>query len=329
MKKTTIVHIILITAIIVIAGVSAYRLYRWNKGAVTVTPVTQQTPEPVDPEAFDTEVLDMIIPMDSTRMNGHEDDGELQILCLGNNPFSDDRSSTGLASLIAQKTGGTVYDATFPDSSTAYKYNPINPNYPMDHFSLPSIGCGLMGNDFYTLNAAVPYMNDPENFQKGLDALEAVDMSTLDVMVIMYDSTDYNNGTPCVNEQVEDDVMAFTGGLKFFMNIVKQYWPYVRVYVLTPTYAQYMDENGKMYSGSLKDIGNGTLPYYVQNEIDTTVGAGNSLIDNYYGTINENNYEEYMSDYMHLNEKGREKVAERVSKIIMSNMSVVQSAPAE
>lgn len=322
MKKTTIVHIALLSAIVIVIVVAGIMLYRWNAGINTDR---EADVEQIDPAEFDIETMDMIIPLDSSRLAGHEDDGELQILCLGNNPFSDDRSETGLASLIAKKTGAKVYDGSFPDSSAAFKNYPIDVNYPLDHFSLPSISNALLASNFKTLNSACKYMPDPSAYQPGIDALEAVDMNKIDVIVIMYDSTDYNKGTPCVNEAVPEDVQAFTGGITFFLNIVNSQWPHIRCFVMTPTYAQYMDENGKLFSGTVKDVGNGALPYYVQNEVSAVVGCGCSIIDNYYGTINESNYEEYMIDHMHYNEAGREKIADRISEIINNNMGTVSS----
>ena len=64
MKKTTIVHIILIIAILAVAGTAVYRLYRWNQGT---TSNVEADIEQVDPSEFDVETLDMIIPMDSSR----------------------------------------------------------------------------------------------------------------------------------------------------------------------------------------------------------------------------------------------------------------------
>ena len=77
----------------------------------------------------------MILPMDSARLEGREDDGVTTILCLGNNPFSDDRDKTGLAAQIADKTGAVVYDCAFPDSSAACKFPVYNPEYTKDHLT--------------------------------------------------------------------------------------------------------------------------------------------------------------------------------------------------
>jgi len=322
-KKTTIVHICILAAIVVIAGIAALRLYLWDKGT---TSNREADIEQVDPSEFDVEAMDMIIPIDSSRLEGHDTDGDLEILCLGNNPFTDDRSETGLANLIAQKTGAKVYDAAFPDSSTCYHNFPIIDSFPWDHYNLPSLANVLLAGEFKTLHSALQYVEDQSLYTPGIEALESVDMNKLDAIIIMYDSTDYNSGTPCMNEAVPDDVTAFTGGLTFFLNIVNQYWPHIRVFVMTPTYAQFMDENGKLYSGTTKDIGSGALPYYVQNEITATVSCGYSVIDNYYGTINEDNYTEYMSDYKHYNDAGREKLADRISDIINNKMKTVKAA---
>lgn len=323
MKKTTVIHISMIALIVIIAGTAAFRLYRWNKGTASDT---EADVEQVDPDEFDIEALDMIIPMDASRFEGHEDDGELTVLCIGNNPFTDDRSENGLAGLIAKKTGATVYDATFPDSIAAYRNVPINPNFPWDHFNLPSVTVCLQAGVFTSMESAMDYAVDKDNYRKGLDALEAVDMEKVDVIVLMYDSTDYNFGTPCDNPDAPEDLAAFTGGITFFLNTVKNTWPYIRVFVMTPTYAQYLDEDGNLHSGTTYDAGNGALPFYVQNEIDATVSCGFSVIDNYYGTINEENYTEYMSDYKSYNDAGRKLLADRISDIINNKMTTVRAA---
>ena len=97
-------HLILLAVILFIGGFSVYRLVKWNQG----TKLEKIDPNE-DTSEFDIETNDMIIPMDSSRLKGHEDDGVTTILCLGNNPFADDRSGDGLASLIAGKTNSTVY----------------------------------------------------------------------------------------------------------------------------------------------------------------------------------------------------------------------------
>lgn len=312
-------HIIILAAILIIAGISVYRLVRWNQGTTI-----EESETDVDPSQFDVEALDMIIPMDASRLEGREDDGVTTILCLGNNPFTDDRGDQSLASMIARKTDSVVYDCAFPDSSAACKYAIYNPEYTKDHFNLYYVVESFRNNDLTAINSIAGDEADPR-YQEAVDVMKTVDMDKVDIIIIMYDSTDYNNGTPSDNPASPYDVTSFTGGIRTTLKNIEATWPYIRVFVLSPTYAQYMDEDGNLHNGTTKDLGNGTLNHYLVKEAEAVMDCGVSFVDNYYGTINEDNYKEYMRDHLHMNEKGREKVADRIADIINNRLGVVTS----
>lgn len=319
-------HIILIIAILLIAGIAIYRLVRWNKG-VDINELNAGL-EDIDPSEFDVETLDMIIPMDASSLEGREDDGITTVLCLGNNPFTDDKGDTGLCALIADKTNAVVYNCAFPDSSAACKYPNYNPQYTRDHFNLYYVVECFRNNEFTAINSIAGDEPDPR-YMESVDVMKTVDMDKVDVVLIMYDSTDYNIGTPSDNPDNPYDVTAFTGGLRTTIKNIQTTWPYIRILVMSHTYAQYMDENGKLLNGTITDLGNGTLNHYLVKESEAVLDCGVSFIDNYYGTINEGNYQDYMSDYMHYNNAGREKIADRIADVINNKMDVVNSSPAE
>ena len=166
------------------------------------------------------------------------------ILCLGNNPFTDDRGDQSLASMIARKTDSVVYDCAFPDSSAACKYAIYNPDYTKDHFNLYYVVESFRNNDLTAINSIAGDEADPR-YQEAVDVMKTVDMDKVDIIIIMYDSTDYNNGTPSDNPASPYDVTSFTGGIRTTLKNIEATWPYIRVFVLSPTYAQYMDEDGK------------------------------------------------------------------------------------
>ena len=262
--------------------------------------------------------------MDASLLEGREDDGETTILCLGNNPFADDHGNTGLAAMIASKTNATVYDCSFPDSSAACKYPIYNPQYTKDHFNFYYVVECFRNNEFTAISSIANDEADPR-YAESVEVMKTVDMDKVDIIVIMYDSTDYNVGTPSDNPDNPYDVTAFTGGLRTTINNIKSTWPYIRVFVMSPTYAQYMDEDGELHNGTITDLGNGTLNHYLVKEADAVMDCGVSFVDNYYGTINEDNYQEYMKDHMRYNEAGREKLAERIADIINNKMGTVSS----
>ena len=266
--------------------------------------------------------------MDSSLFEGREDDGVTTILCLGNNPFTDDRSSTGLSSLIAAKTDSVIYDCAFPNSSAACKYPVYNPEYTRDHFNLYYVA-ECFRNDEFTAIASIANDEPDPIYAQTVEVMKTVDMDKVDIIIIMYDSTDYNQGTPSDNPDNPYDVTAFTGGLRTTINNIKNTWPYIRIFVMSPTYAQYMDEDGELHNGTTTDLGNGTLNHYLVKESDAAMDCGVSFIDNYFGTINEDNYKEYMTDHMHYNDAGREKLADRIADIINNRMSTVNSTTAK
>lgn len=313
------IHIVFLVAIVTIIGIAAFRLYKWNKGTDREADIEQ-----IDPAEFDVEALDMILPMDAALLEGHEDD-ELNILCLGNNPFSDERDEDGLAFKIGQRTDADhVYNCAFPDSSAACKYAEYNPDYVLDHFNFYYVVNFLAQQSFTAIQSIASNNPDPRYLEAAME-METVDMDKIDVILIMYDSTDYNNGTPTDNPNNEYDITAFTGGLTVGLNLIKQTWPWIRIYVMTPTYALYLDEDGEMHSGTTYNAGNGALPHYVQKEIDATMACGVSIVDNFYGTINEDNYSDYMKDEKRYNENGRNLLADRIAYIINNKMSVVSA----
>ena len=316
-------HILLVVIILLIAAIAIFRLYKWNQGTDLDMDVGD-----VDPSEFDIETLDMIIPMDASLLEGREDDGVTTILCLGNNPFTDDRDTTGLASQIASKTGGVVYDCAFPDSSAACKYPMYNPEYTKDHFNFFYVVECFRNNEFRAITSIAGDEPDPR-YMEAVEVMKTVDMDKVDIIIVMYDSTDYNMGTPSDNPTNPNDVTAFTGGIRTTLQNIQSTWPYIRILVMSPTYAQFQDEDGKLYNGTMKDIGNGTLNHYLVKESDAVLDCGVSFIDNYYGTINEDNYEQYMSDYMHYNEAGRELLAQRVADIINNQLGTVNSTKTE
>ena len=97
---------------------------------------------------------------------------------------------------------------------------------------------------------------------------------------------------------------------------------------MSPTYAQHEDDDGTLHNGTITDLGNGTLNHYLVKESEAVLDCGVSFVDNYYGTINEANYKEYMTDHMRYNDAGREKIAERIADVINNQLETVSSTTA-
>lgn len=310
MKRSDYIHYAILAVIVLMFLTAAIRLIIWNIGEDSGYDPNADTSE------FDTEPQDYIQPMDEALLEGHEDDGKETIVCLGNAPFADERGSSGLAEMIAQKCGATVYNCAFPDSYLSMKYEQYSDSYPQDALSLYLVTASLCSGDFTLMDYAAGLVEDQAGTQAALETLKSVDFSTVDMIVIMYDLSDYRDDRPVMDENNDINLITWNGALNASIQLIQKTYPYIRIVVLSPAYGQYTDANGNVINADTEDLGNGTLPDYVLHEIDVAMANGVSILDNYYGSVTENQAAECLTDGYHLNEAGRARIADRFAEKI-------------
>lgn len=303
------IHLILLAAIVLAIGFSAFRLYQWNKGEEIEYDPNQQTTE------FDVEVLDFIMPLPPDKLEGREDDGVTTILCLGNDPFSLDQGENGLAEQIAKKTGATVYNGSFTGTTIAPASATFKEGDIMDAFSFLYVATSLAHNDFQLMKTAATYSND-ENFPVTTEMLANLDMNAVDLICIMYDANDYISRRPCDDPNEPFNPVTYTGALRTGVTAIQEAYPHIRIVLMSHTFCHMINEEGNFENGDRVDLGNGTISHYLQKERDAATDCGISFIDNFYGSVNEDNYLDYMTDYIHFNDAGRELLARRFADCI-------------
>ncbi len=307
------IHILLLCAIVLIAGFSAYKLYKWNKGIPSDYDPDYQTTD------FDVEAMDNIIPLAPDKLEGHEDDGVTTILCLGADPFSLDQGDGGRAAQIAAKPGATVYNGSFTGTTIAAQYESYNDGYILDAFSFSYVAQSLASGDFDLMKTAATYSYD-EAFPQTTAMLESLDMNSVDVLCIMYDGSDYINKRACDDPNAPESIVTYTGALRAGIRAIQDAYPHIRIVVMSHTFCHTINEEGNFENGDRVDLGNGTLSHYLQKELDATSDCSVSFIDHFYGSINEDNYLDYMTDYIHFNDAGRELLADRFVQCIFPDL---------
>lgn len=302
-------HLVLLAVIIIIAAISIIKLVIWNKG-------TQSDYDPNNlAEGYDIEALDTIIPHSQAKLEGHADDGVTTILCLGNNPLSDETAENSFTAQLASMTGATVLNGGFSESTIGAKYSAYNESYPRDNFNLPYVAESICTKDFTRLEYAASLEESPK-YMEAVETLKNTDYNNVDIIAIVYDAADYLARIPADNPNDPYELSTYTGGLRNAIEDIQATYPHIRIIVMSHTYAQAIDENGNFVNGGMTDLGNGVLPHYLLKEVDVAISYGVSIIDNYYGTINEDNYKDYMLDYIHLNDAGRKAMAERLAEVV-------------
>lgn len=312
------IHIVLITIIVIIFGISVYKLWAWNHGEEIVINPDEDTSE------FDVEVLDEILPIANNGADGHVYDDETTILLLGDGDLSFSRDEdNGLASYIAQATGATIYNGSFPYVSLASRnHHMIEQNYPDDIYSLPYLTDAICSGDFSEVDRITNEYHADGNFtQDAVKELKSIDYDNLDVIVIMYDAQDYFQGRAIENPEDDEERCTYVGALKYSIRRLQQTYPYIRIIVSSMFYKDGKNWDGSTFDPDLVDSGNGTISNYVYNQLQTCANLSVSFVDNFYGSINQNNYLDYTEedpdfDYIKLNDKGRQVLANRIASAV-------------
>ncbi len=305
-------HLALLAAIVVLAVVAVVRFLVWNKGKELRVRSGENT------DKYIIEVNDNMVYLSDSKLEGHEDDGVTTVLCLGNEPFSQDTSESGLAGQIAALGNCNVINAAFPDSQVTCenaKYSTDSLDSMDDIFNLFYVSYAISIGDFSSLETVASAHTENSAYQQSVDALKNTDFSKVDVIAIMYDGIDYINGMAMQNPDVPDELTTYVGSLSNSFKLLQDKYPYIRIVFMSPYYAEY---DG--VSSRTTDLGNGTIVNYFQWAYDTCGSSSVSFLDNYYGSVNENNYKDYLADDVHLNAAGCTKVADHfVYKVIQDN----------
>lgn len=295
-------HVIFFILVILLFIFAIIKLILWNKGEASGYDPNEITTD------FDVETMDHIQPMDVSRFEDIEDDGVTTLLCLGNSPFADDRGENGLAQTLAKKMNGVAYNGSFADSYQSMYNKTYQETYKRDGLSLYSIVSAICSGDFSLVERVANTRGETEAETAAM--LKNLDYSTIDMLVIMYDLNDYIDNRPLYNPTDANDVITWTGSLNASLELLEETYPHIRTVVLSmPACGATID--GYYIDGDKLNLGNGTIPDYLNYEMNVILANGVSYIDNYYGAITVENKDQYLVNDYHLNQQGVEVIAER------------------
>lgn len=302
-------HTLFLLLAIAIILFIVFRFSKWgNRINKDDFPIFQQTAENYDSMVPMTDENGRLIPGQSPH----------SILFFGNSVFADDRDSeNNVVNMIAERTGATVYNCSVGGSYMA-----------SGHYDMKKDRSGVDIYSFYFLTLYLilpeqiksfdwlesnPDANILPETQEVRHLLETVDMDTVDTIAILYDGSDYLAGHTLSDPNDYTNVRTFTGGLRAGLEMLQKTYPHVRIIVMSPTYAFGVDENGEYVSSDMisYDKGQNPLSTYMLQECAAAIDQNVTFVDNIYGTFNEDEAPECLTDNLHLNQKGREKVVER------------------
>ena len=299
-----------IAAIVIILGVlvfSVYKLVRWNMGTVETEGVVEGD--------FEVEVEDQVFLLPDDKKALGEDDGKETILMLGNDILTYYQDDNGFSQMVEKKTGATVVNAGFPSSTVALKNAQASDDYPLDYFSFYNVAQCLVNQDYSPLMSAATKFED-STYDYSAEALQNLDLKTVDTLVIFYDAQDYISLRIGLNPDNDSDPVTYSGALNAGIKMIQEKYPYIRIVCMSFPMCYAYDSNGALVNGDMYDFGNGRLTTYRQFMLDISGATGVTFIDNYYGTIHDDNSSEWLLDNIHVNAACNEHMADHFISVV-------------
>lgn len=304
------IHVLLLVVFLVFVSCIIFRFSNWGE-RIDISQIG------IDDSDGYLDVLDQILPLVDSEGN-RIDTGKVDtIVAFGNAPFSDNRGSEdNLANMIADATGATVYNCSVSGSYLAAQWPFFDANQaPMDAYCfywLVTLGTSGANSNYYESALNVLGDDAPPEAREVYDMLTTLDFSTVDVVTVMYDASDYLMGHAMYDDSNATNIEQFTGNLEAGIELLQATYPNIRIIVMSPTYAYAVDENGDYVSSDMYVYGDrDVLSTYVIKEYASCASRSVSFIDHLYGTITEANAKDYLIDNIHLNTEGRKLVAKR------------------
>ena len=310
-------HIVIPVLILFFIIGTVFFIMKWAKGVDS-----EYDPDLVE-DGYDIEVLDRTYYMMPEQLGDHVPNEPKNILCFGNAPFADDRDAeTNLCNLIADKTGANVVNLSIPNSYLSMvdtegdaRANPQNYHtfYFLMCMAILKDDIGL--RDYYNEN--VRGISDVAD--EVVDCLFELDMETVDTIVLMYDAADYLDGRIKETPENTSNPYTFCGNMYAGIELLQASYPHIQIIVMSPTYAYAIEENGDYISSDIVKVEGESLSSYAITQLNLCLVAEVTFIDHIYGTVHCDNADEYLIDNVHLNEKGREAVANRFAEVYESS----------
>ncbi|MFI3236958.1 MAG: hypothetical protein R3Y47_02880 [Lachnospiraceae bacterium] len=299
------IHLIFFATILLIILIAVLRIVKWNNSGTLVTTENEYA------HLFDVETLDSYVPY--VPADDYVEDGITNIAFFGNAPFANDMGTPeNLAEMIGVAADANVYNFSFADSYCAAESAVLSYDNKdiLSSYWLTTIF--TLENDIIVDNMYASDLTLTAEEQATLSSLQNMDFNNIDIITIMYDASDYYAVHGMYNRDDSTNITHFVGALEASISLIKEAYPHIQIIVLSPTYAYALDDDGNYIDSIITRYGEeGPLCDYIHYQSESVYKMLCSYVDNFYGSVNVNNADDYLEDHITLNQTGKELVTAR------------------
>ncbi|MBQ7943845.1 MAG: SGNH/GDSL hydrolase family protein [Lachnospiraceae bacterium] len=316
LKTGTLMHIILLSAIVLLFAASFIKLYLWDKSSAEIPT------DDFSAENFDTETEDFYVTVDPDRIENHTDDGITTIVMLGDSSLNDYTDESGVPALVREATEATIYNCSFANSTMSTQNTGFDGTYGNDAFSFYYLSMCIMNNIYQIQHTGLESATiKDETFSNKLDLLESIDFNTVDIIVVSYGAEDYLLSREVETLEIPTTYRStiYTEALAQGIDWIRMAYPHIQFIVMSPTFCCYPEEDGTYSAGDTrKNDVDATLANYMIAAKNIAVQKNVTFLDNYWGIdIHAGNADAYLTESStYPNADGRKMIADKLTTTI-------------
>lgn len=232
------------------------------------------------------------------------------VLYFGDSVLAGWGNESNIAERLSEKSGLQVYNAAFGGMTMSASVNEDYISNPFSLYTMVSMSECVKNNDFTPVSLAsrresektIDYWSD-----KAIE-LKEIDVSAVRYVIIEYGVNDYLIDVELENEADLYDITTFAGALRYSIDNVKKGIPGAEIIIESPIYVG-------LYNNSYEeDI---RLRKYIDVERKVASEKGVNFFDAYaLSGITSDNSDMYLTDKLHTNDLGDDRVASALSDYI-------------
>lgn len=248
-------------------------------------------------------------------------DTDYRIVCLGDSIIGNERDETSVTAVMESILGEPVANGAFGGTCASLSNTEYRPTFYEDSINLTMIADSIAYDDFSVQLFDITSNNFKlDYFQPALNELAKVDFEEVDIIFIEHGINDYSAGRPIDNANNPLDVYTYIGSLRYSIEKIKSAYPDIEIVLVTPLYCYFKVNGERGLDSETADFGQGPLINYVEAELQVAKEYGIPIVDNFHNLgINSDNIDEYAIDGIHLNEKGRQLLANALAEYVIQN----------
>lgn len=228
---------------------------------------------------------------------------EYPVVLLGDSIIANDYVGDELDVMLSRGLGEEVFNGGFGGSYLSNQNLDYDETCGDESLSMEELADSIVTGDFLAQKSAIKRAARLDYYESRLDTLAQIDFDKTHTLIIEHCVNDYALQIP--PKQVGN-------ALREIIEKLQKRYPDMNIWVSSPTYCYIVVDGENMYCDTT-DLGAYTLEEYVQMEQQICEEMGVGFVDNYHqDIITRETMDEYYLDGLHLNEAGRQVIADNI-----------------